>query len=228
MAVRDASIFGTKLQAIITQMAVEIQERHAVVQGIPLVQVSDRYFWFSWPKLVLHLIHLTLFQNAFEITYFFWIWYEFGLYSCFHEHILLQYVRIVIGVGILVLCSYITLPLYALVTQMGSTMKKSIFDQQTSKALMSWHKNALNKKKGDGKPAATATRTLGGDPSDSPENSPMHPHIRDMNNNNYNAAAAGGDQTANIVATVDIVGEHSPSPSSDGNNIQSGGNHSLL
>lgn len=53
---------GTKLQAIITQMAVEIQERHAVVQGIPLIQVSDRYFWFGWPRLVLHLIHLTLFQ----------------------------------------------------------------------------------------------------------------------------------------------------------------------
>lgn len=56
---------GSKLQAIITQMAVEIQERHAVVQGIPLVQVSDRHFWFSWPKLVLHLIHFTLFQVEF-------------------------------------------------------------------------------------------------------------------------------------------------------------------
>lgn len=53
---------GTKLQAIITQMAVEIQERHAVVQGIPLVQVSDKHFWFGWPKLILYLIHLTLFQ----------------------------------------------------------------------------------------------------------------------------------------------------------------------
>lgn len=53
---------GTKLQAIITQMAVEIQERHAVVQGMPLVQVSDRHFWFGWPQLILYLIHLTLFQ----------------------------------------------------------------------------------------------------------------------------------------------------------------------
>lgn len=43
-------------------MAIEITERHAVVQGIPLVQVSDRHFWFSWPRLVLHLIHLTLFE----------------------------------------------------------------------------------------------------------------------------------------------------------------------
>lgn len=57
---------GTKLQAIITQMAVEIQERHAVVQGMPLVQVSDRHFWFSWPRLILYLIHLTLFQVAYN------------------------------------------------------------------------------------------------------------------------------------------------------------------
>ncbi|KAM7517386.1 hypothetical protein LguiA_006969 [Lonicera macranthoides] len=139
---------GTKLQAIITRMAVEIQEKHAVVQGIPLVQVSDRYFWFSKPRLVLYLIHLTLFQNAFEITYFFWIWYEFGLHSCFNENFRLQLVRVALGVGVQFLCSYITLPLYSLVTQMGSTMKKSIFDEQTSKALMSWHKNA--KKKHDG------------------------------------------------------------------------------
>jgi mlo protein len=53
---------GTKLQAIIAQMAIEIKERHAVVQGIPLVQVSDRNFWFSWPELVLYLIHFVLFQ----------------------------------------------------------------------------------------------------------------------------------------------------------------------
>ncbi|XP_047316757.1 MLO-like protein 5 [Impatiens glandulifera] len=108
---------GTKLQAIITQMAVEIQERHAVVQGIPLVQVSDKHFWFAWPKLVLHLIHLTLFQNAFELTYFFWIWYEFGLRSCFHKNFNLQILRVIVGIGTQFLCSYITLPLYALVTQ---------------------------------------------------------------------------------------------------------------
>lgn len=58
---------------------------------------------------------------------------------------------------------------------MGSNMKKSIFDEQTSKALMNWHKNAM-KKKNEGKPGAgaTATRTLGGSPSpgDSPDNSP--------------------------------------------------------
>ncbi|XP_021910802.1 MLO-like protein 10, partial [Carica papaya] len=53
---------GTELQAILTKMAIEITERHAVVQGIPLVQGSDKYFWFGRPQLVLHLIHFALFQ----------------------------------------------------------------------------------------------------------------------------------------------------------------------
>ncbi|XP_047983183.1 MLO-like protein 9 [Salvia hispanica] len=131
---------GTKLQAIISRMAIEIQERHAVVQGIPLMQVSDNHFWFNWPELMLHLIHLTLFQNAFEITYFFWITYEYGLHSCFHHYFRLALLRVFIGVAVNIMCSYITLPLYALVTQMGSHMKRGIFDDQTSKALKLWHK----------------------------------------------------------------------------------------
>ncbi|KAK8683700.1 hypothetical protein V6N13_039751 [Hibiscus sabdariffa] len=136
---------GTKLQAIIAKMALEIVEKHAVIQGMPLVHVSDQHFWFAWPRLVLHLIHYVLFQNAFEITYFFWIWYEFGLNSCFHEDLTLVIARICLGVVVQVMCSYITLPLYALVTQMGSTMKRSIFDEQTSKALKQWHKKAAQK-----------------------------------------------------------------------------------
>ncbi|ONK65127.1 uncharacterized protein A4U43_C07F33950, partial [Asparagus officinalis] len=88
---------GTKLQAIISQMAIEIQERHAVVQGIPLVQLGDNHFWFRRPQLILSLIHFTLFQNAFQITYFFWIWYDFGLRSCFHENFKLIIGRVCIG-----------------------------------------------------------------------------------------------------------------------------------
>lgn len=53
---------GMKLQAIISRMAMEIQERHTVVQGIPLVHLSDEHFWFGRPQLVLSLIHFALFQ----------------------------------------------------------------------------------------------------------------------------------------------------------------------
>lgn len=147
---------GTKLQSILTKMALEITERHAVVQGIPLVQGSDRYFWFGRPHLVLHLIHFALFQNAFQITYFLWIWYEFGLKSCFHDNFRLLMIKLALGVGVLFLCSYITLPLYALIAQMGSNMKKSIFDEQTAKALKNW-RMAVKKKHGGRSP----TRSLG-------------------------------------------------------------------
>ncbi|KDP43787.1 hypothetical protein JCGZ_22414 [Jatropha curcas] len=153
---------GTELQSILTKMAIEIAERHAVVQGMPLVQASDKHFWFGRPMLVLHLIHFALFQNAFQITYFLWIWYEFGINSCFHANFKLAIVKVALGVGVLFLCSYITLPLYALVTQMGSHMKKSIFDEQTSKALKKWHMAAKKKQRKGGK---SPTRTLGGNSS---------------------------------------------------------------
>ncbi|XP_047971836.1 MLO-like protein 10 [Salvia hispanica] len=164
---------GTKLQAILTKMALEITERHAVVQGIPLVQGSDKYFWFGRPRLVLHLIHFALFQNAFQLTYFLWIWYEFGIDSCIHENLGLVIIKIGVGVFVLCLCSYITLPLYALIAQMGSSMKKTIFDEQTSKALKKWHM-AVKKKQGRG--GSTPTRTLGGNASPtSSMGSPFHP-----------------------------------------------------
>uniref|UniRef100_A0A5B6YQW6 MLO-like protein n=2 Tax=Davidia involucrata TaxID=16924 RepID=A0A5B6YQW6_DAVIN len=218
---------GTKLQAIIAQMAVEIQERHAVVQGIPLVQVSDRHFWFSWPPFVLHLIHLTLFQNAFELTYILWTTYEFGVRSCFHEKFRLVIARLALGAFVQFLCSYSTLPLYALVTQMGSNMKKSVFDEQTSKALMNWHKNAL-KKKNEGKRGPTP-RTLGGSPGESPENSPRvaHPHVKDAGHRGHEMAKANAstpEQAANIIASVDIRGEQ---PAPDNNGLQLG-NRDLL
>ncbi|KAK4355446.1 hypothetical protein RND71_024417 [Anisodus tanguticus] len=142
--------------------------------------------------------------NAFEITYFLWITYEFGLHSCFHDSFYLAVMRVAIGVGVQILCSYITLPLYALVTQMGSTMKRSIFDDQTSKALMNWHKNA--KKKKPTKPGPVETRKLGS-PGDSPETSPSTKaglrSIIEMSN----AEPSSSSQTANIVASVDIPEE---------------------
>lgn len=49
------------------------------------------------------------------------------------------------------LCSYITLPLYALVIQMGSHMKAAIFEEQTAHALNRWQQNAKKKTKRDRK-----------------------------------------------------------------------------
>ncbi|KZV49784.1 MLO-like protein 8 [Dorcoceras hygrometricum] len=153
---------GTELQSIVTKMAIEIKDRGAVVQGMPLVQVSDKHFWFGRPKLVLQLLHFSLFLNAFQITYFLWIWYEDGITYCSYKgHVAFVIVKLVLMVALLFFCSYITLPLYALVAQMGSHMKQSIFDEQTSKALKKWHQDA--RKKHGGRAGQSPARTLGDD-----------------------------------------------------------------
>lgn len=90
---------------------------------------------------------------------------------------------------------------------MGSTMKRSIFDEQTSKALKQWHQKAV-KKKTDGR-ASSPPRTLGGSPGDSPVQSPPRacPHGQ--------VCAVVPDRsspktTANIMASVDLPREQKP------------------
>lgn len=38
------------------------------------VNPSDEHFWFNRPAIILYLIQFILFQNSFEIAFFFWIW----------------------------------------------------------------------------------------------------------------------------------------------------------
>lgn len=66
-------VVGTKLEHIIKELAHQVAEKHSVLTEELYVTPSDDLFWFQRPKIVLILIHLILFQNAFEIAYFFWI-----------------------------------------------------------------------------------------------------------------------------------------------------------
>lgn len=128
-------------------MAQQIQDRATIVKGVPVVEPSNEYFWLHQPDLILFLMHFTLFQNAFQVAYFLWTWYEFGLTSCFHENLPSILAKVFLGVAFQVLCSYITFPVYALVTQMGSHMKRSIFEEQIANALKRWKKNARERNK---------------------------------------------------------------------------------
>lgn len=138
---------GTKLHMIVTKMAVQLNKQKAVITGAPLVQPNDDHFWFGNPRLVLFLLHLIFFQNAFELTFFIWIWYEFGLKSCYHENFGVTIARVTIAVVVQFLTSYMTLPLYALVSQMGSDFKRSMLEERTKEVIRRWHEDVRKKRK---------------------------------------------------------------------------------
>ncbi|KVI09340.1 hypothetical protein Ccrd_012256 [Cynara cardunculus var. scolymus] len=168
-------LVGTKLQMIITKMGLKIHERGEVVKGAPVVHTGDDLFWFNRPRLLLYLLNFVLFQNAFQLAFLTWTVLQFGLESCFHEHTEDVVIRITMGVLVQIICSYVTLPLYALVTQMGSTMKPTIFNDEVRTAIRKWHHNARkhikeNKKSGHTTPMSNRP----GMPSVGHNLSPLH------------------------------------------------------
>ncbi|CAH9144207.1 unnamed protein product [Cuscuta epithymum] len=149
-------------------MGLRIQDRNEIVKGVPVVEPGDDLFWFNRPRLILFLVSFVLFQNAFELAFFAWTWYTFGLRSCFHEHLEDIIIRFAMGIIIQVLCSYVTLPLYALVTQMGSNMKPTIFNENVARALKGWHHTAKKRIKDHNKiesASVTPTSSRPGTPS---------------------------------------------------------------
>ncbi|KAL2488848.1 MLO-like protein 3 [Forsythia ovata] len=140
-------VVGTKLQVIVARMAVQLTDKNTVIRGTPLVQPNNKFFWFNRPQLVLKLLHFSLFMNAFEFSFFIWVTWQFGLKSCYHENVEIIVIRVVLAVMVQVLCSYITLPLYALVTQMGSQYKSAILERNTVHAIKQWHADVKQKRK---------------------------------------------------------------------------------
>ncbi|XP_044500714.1 MLO-like protein 1 isoform X4 [Mangifera indica] len=134
---------GTKLEHIITQLANEIAEKHEAIEGDLIVKPSDDHFWFHRPRLILILIKIILFQNSLEIAFFFWIWFQYKFHSCIMGQVDYMVARLIIRVFVQVLCSFSTLPLYALVSHMGSSFNKDgIFDEPVQEGLVNWAKEA--------------------------------------------------------------------------------------
>ncbi|KAL2630826.1 hypothetical protein R1flu_015512 [Riccia fluitans] len=138
-------VIGTKLQHIITQLAMETAHSHGICDAP--VKPRDELFWFNNPHLLLYLIHFVLFQNAFELAFCIWLVTTFGFDSCFFNQRGFIISRVIVGILAQVLCSYSTLPLYALVSQMGSQYKKAIFDQPVSNAIQCWRSKAKETRK---------------------------------------------------------------------------------
>ncbi|XP_011042467.1 PREDICTED: MLO-like protein 11 [Populus euphratica] len=139
-------LVGAKLQHVIATLALETAGLTGFSVGEKL-KPRDDLFWFKKPELMLSLIHFVLFQNAFELASFFWFWWQFGYKSCFIRNHLLVYTRLVLGFAGQFLCSYSTLPLYALVTQMGTNYKAALIPQRIRETIHGWGKAARRKRR---------------------------------------------------------------------------------
>ncbi|KAL3820952.1 hypothetical protein ACJIZ3_006857 [Penstemon smallii] len=139
-------LVGTKLQHVIATLALESAGLSGSFSG-PKFKPRDELFWFNKPELLLSLIHFILFQNAFELASFFWFWWQFGYNSCFIKNHFLVYLRLIVGFGGQFLCSYSTLPLYALVTQMGTNYKAALIPQGIRETIHGWGKAARRRRR---------------------------------------------------------------------------------
>lgn len=139
-------LVGAKLQHVIATLALENAGITGYFAGAKL-KPRDELFWFNKPELMLSLIHFILFQNAFELASFFWFWWQFGYNSCFIRNHLLVYLRLILGFAGQFLCSYSTLPLYALVTQMGTNYKAALIPQRIRETIHGWGKAARRKRR---------------------------------------------------------------------------------
>ncbi|KAM7251678.1 hypothetical protein ACFE04_023561 [Oxalis oulophora] len=156
-------LVGAKLQHVIATLALENAGINGYFTGAKL-RPRDELFWFNKPEKLLSLIHFILFQNAFELASFFWFWWQFGYNSCYIRHHLLVYLRLILGFTGQFMCSYSTLPLYALVTQMGTNYKAALIPQRIRETIHGWGKAARKKRRhggfGDDSTIRTETSTV--------------------------------------------------------------------
>lgn len=161
---------GMKLQQIITSLALEVMggvEKKSVgnrgakpqrvvaekmldddlkPEKIHPIKPRDDLFWFNRPRLLLYLVHFMLFQNAFEFAFFFWGLFSHGFNSCLVGKKWMIIFRLFMGVLVQILCSTSTLPLYALVSQLGSNIRmNAVLSEVAVSAIHNWRDNAKQK-----------------------------------------------------------------------------------
>ncbi|KAL3690307.1 hypothetical protein R1sor_016616 [Riccia sorocarpa] len=181
LPVTKAVILGAKLQHIIATLALESAKTGGPQTSIRL---RDDLFWFSKPKLVLLLMHFILFQNAFELATFFWYLWQFHPYSCLLKNKGFLATRVTLSVLTQILCSYSTLPLYALVTQMGSQYKRAIFQDDVKQKLKRWRQDVNIRAKAGG---------LSGE-------SPRSPCPEDIDEDSHDRSADGSNAAHHVYA----------------------------
>ncbi|KAF3444458.1 hypothetical protein FNV43_RR14150 [Rhamnella rubrinervis] len=141
-------LVGTKLQHVVSSLALEIVEQ----TGPPVrsqVKPRDDLFWFGKPHVLLWLIQLIIFQNAFEMATFIWSLWGLERRSCVMDNDLMIIARLASGAIVQFWCSYNTVPLNVIVTQMGSRFRKSLVAESVRESLHSWCKRVKERSKRD-------------------------------------------------------------------------------
>ncbi|XP_030535999.2 MLO-like protein 4 isoform X2 [Rhodamnia argentea] len=137
-------LIGTKLHHVVVKLAVEIMDSRPQLEDHQF-KLRDELFWFGKPQLLLWLIQFISFQNAFEMTTFIWSLWEIRDTTCFMNNRSLLVIRLTFGVVSQFWCSFITFPLYVIVTQMGSKFKKSVMSESVRTSLHGWQRRAKAK-----------------------------------------------------------------------------------
>ncbi|KAJ7951467.1 MLO-like protein [Quillaja saponaria] len=125
---------GAKLEHVIYQLAPELEP-----------QPSDSHFWFNRPRILLSVIHFVLFLSSFQLAFIFWIWVQYGFHSCIMGQVGYMISSVIIGAFVQFFCGYNTLPLYSILTNMGSQFRKPLFGDNISDALSRWASRAKQK-----------------------------------------------------------------------------------
>ncbi|XVF59792.1 hypothetical protein PTKIN_Ptkin07bG0304300 [Pterospermum kingtungense] len=137
-------IIGTKLHRVVVKLAVEVMELHPL-DGFRRFNLRNELFWFGRPRFLLVLIQLISFQNAFEMASFIWSLWEIKDPSCFMENNSFLVIRLAFGIISQCWCSFITFPLYVIVTQMGSRFKKAVISENVRESLSKWKRRVKSK-----------------------------------------------------------------------------------
>lgn len=137
-------LVGTKLQHVVSLLALEIAEPTCPSTRTQ-VKPRDALFWFGKPEMILWLIQFVSFQNAFEMATFLWSLWGFEQRSCFMKNHAMVIIRLASGVLIQFWCSYSTVPLSVIITQMGSKCKKALVAESVRDSLHNWCKRVKEK-----------------------------------------------------------------------------------
>ncbi|KAG9130252.1 hypothetical protein Leryth_004244 [Lithospermum erythrorhizon] len=156
-------VVGTKLQHVVSILALEIVEPRGPSTE-DQVRPRDDLFWFGKPEILLRLIQFISFQNAFEMATFLWSLWGLKQRACFMSNHAMIVIRLSSGVIIQFWCSYSTVPLNVIISQMGSRCTKALIAESVRDSLHSWCRRVKERSKSrrDGRSITTrSTCSLG-------------------------------------------------------------------